>query len=446
MATEVLMPKLGAAMENGTIIKWFKNEGEFIEAGDPLLEVMTDKINIEVEANVSGTLLKINCVEEETVPVNQVVGYIGDANEKVAGFVQKQRVSNFAANKSMHEANEVDASCYEGKTDHLENKVRRTPAARKLANLLGVNLQHVKGSGFNGRIHRSDVEKFVDALKQQSKTTPLAQKVAKENQVDLTQIAGTGVQGKILRNDVVKNIVRNKEAQEESNPAKSLKMEGIRKVIAQRMTQSANTAPHVTIVSEVDMTEGIALRNQLLPIVKKQTGYRLSYTEIIVKAVALSLRKHPMINASLQGDNIILHPEINIGLAVNAPSGLIVPVVRNADQKGFAKLTEECKEVGSLARNGKLSVDQMAGGTFTISNLGMYAVDAFTPIINQPESAILGVGRIHEKPVGVNGSIELRPMMTLSLSFDHRIIDGAPAAAFLTDLKTILENPYQMMI
>ena len=433
------MPKLGASMENGTIIKWFKKEGEFVEVGDPLLEVMTDKINIEVEANVSGTLLKINNIEDETVSVNHVVGYIGDTNEKVPGILLQGADLG-------QEAIELKTSSYNGKINLFENKVRKTPAARKLANLHGVDLQLVKGAGLNGRIHRSDVEKFIEAGKLQSKSTPLAQKVAQENQVDLSQIEGTGVKGKILRKDVVKNIVSNKEAQEVSNKAKSVKMEGIRKVIAQRMTQSANTAPHVTIVSEVDMTEGITLRNQLLPIVEKQTGYRLSYTEIIVKAVALSLQKHPMINTSLQGDNIILHSEINIGLAVDTPSGLIVPVVRNVDHEGFAKLTEACKEVGALARIGKLSVDQMAGGTFTVSNLGMYAVDAFTPIINQPESAILGVGRIHEKPVGVKGSIELRPMMTLSLSFDHRIIDGAPAAAFLTDLKTILENPYQMMI
>jgi pyruvate dehydrogenase E2 component (dihydrolipoamide acetyltransferase) len=220
----------------------------------------------------------------------------------------------------------------------------------------------------------------------------------------------------------------------------------MRKVIAQRMVQSAFTAPHVTLTSEVDMLNVKELRNQILPIIQEQTGERLSYTEILMKAVSKALERHPIINASLQNDLIIYHKKINIGLAVSVPNGLVVPVIENVDQLGLSALTRECKQISKSARAGKLKPDQLSGSTFTISNLGMYAVDSMTPIINQPESAILAVGQIKEKPVGVKGSIQLRPMMTLNLSIDHRIIDGAPAAAFLTELKELLENPTLLLV
>lgn len=194
------------------------------------------------------------------------------------------------------------------------------------------------------------------------------------------------------------------------------------------------------------MSASVAMRQELLPVVEQKVRQRLSYTEILMKAVAAALASHPSVNASLQGDTILFHEYVNIGLAVSIPDGLVVPVVKNADQKGLAQLTAECKDLAMRARENKLLPDDMSGGTFTISNLGMYAIDAFTPIINQPESAILGVGRIQEKPVGTDGNIVLRPMMTLSLSFDHRVIDGAPAAHFLQDVKELLEKPYQLIV
>lgn len=224
------------------------------------------------------------------------------------------------------------------------------------------------------------------------------------------------------------------------------KMSGMRKVIADRMVQSKQTAPHVTMASEVDMSRVKELRISLLPIVEKQTGFRLSYTEILMKATAVALARHPQINVSLEGDEIVQHNYVHLGLAVAIPDGLLVPVIKDVLAKGLAELTQNAKEIGQRARDNKLLPEQMRGSTFTISNVGMYAVDMFTPVINQPESAILGVGRMNDKPVVVSGSVEIRPMMTLSLSFDHRVIDGAPAAAFLTELKDILENPYELLV
>jgi pyruvate dehydrogenase E2 component (dihydrolipoamide acetyltransferase) len=261
----------------------------------------------------------------------------------------------------------------------------------------------------------------------------------------LKNITGTGSNGKIVKNDLVVSNEKEEIASIKQRE-KRVPLTGIRKVIADRMAQSAYTAPHVTLTTEVDMTNCVSLRKELLPMIEKINGHRLSFNEVIVKATAHTLLHYPDINVSLENNEIIYHSQVNVGFAVAVPNGLVVPVVKNANLLGLAAITEECKTLGKAARDGKLLPEQMKNGTFTISNLGMYAIDAFTPIINQPESAILGVGRIQEKPVGVNGEIKLRSMMSLSLSFDHRIIDGAPAAEFLTSLKETLENPYKLII
>lgn len=453
MATAVFMPKLSMTMEQGTVLQWFKQEGDDVREGDLLLEVMTDKINIEVEAYVSGKLLKIYYGPDSVVPVNAVIGYIGEEGEVVpdtppAVDGSVDGASDEAAEAAADQPADDAAGAEQAAPASGEaGKVRATPAARKAAREHGIALEQVKGSGPNGRIHRADVEAYVQANRTNTAATPLARKVAQAEGISLADVQGTGVNGKVLKADVL--AAKQSAAQPTAAPAaagEKVKLEGMRKVIAQRMVQSAFTAPHVTLVTEVDMSEAIRLRTALLPEIEKATGERLSYTEIIMKAVARALMLHPQVNTSLEGDYLVRHAHANIGLAVAVPNGLMVPVIPEAESKGLAALTAACKQVAKLAREGKLTPDHMRGGTFTISNLGMYAIDAFTPIINQPESAILGVGRIQEKPVGVAGRIELRPMMTLSLSFDHRVIDGAPAAAFLQDVKEALEQPYRMLV
>ena len=449
MAEKVVMPKMGATMESGTILRWFKEEGDQVVAGEPLLEILTDKISMELEAEISGILLKVYSGPDEVVPVHQVIAYIGEEGENIPDSPGSPTMKSLDSIPSQQEEGERDLRLNLKDQGSIPNKLRRTPAARKLAQAKGIDLYLVKGSGANGRIHRKDVEAYIQAQQQvQVKATPLARKIAEEQQIDLTVVQGTGTNGKIVRQDVWKERQEIQElpAHDQIPSAKKrMKVEGIRKVIGQRMLQSTTTIPHVTIVTEVDMTRCKELRNELLAMIEKQTGCRLSYTEIFVKFVASALRRHPKLNATLKDDYVVFNPEVNIGLAVSIDEGLLVPVIKNADQKGLQALVEECKGLRSLALESRLKPDQLTGGTFTISNLGMYAIDAFTPIINPPESAILGVGRIGEKPVGISGQIELRPMVTLSLSFDHRIIDGAPAAAFLTDLKELLENPYQIM-
>lgn len=444
MAKEIFMPKLSSTMSVGTLLQWFKEEGDTVEMGEPLFEIMTDKINIEVEAYDDGILLKKYFQADDEVPVNQIIGYIGAEGEKLPdsspGISGQEEVAKVEEEKQEVELPVAVTAGVE--TGAPVEKPRATPAARKLARTNHLELGAIPGSGPNGRVHKKDVVAQIETAKVALKVTPLASKIAAEEHVDLAMVHGSGVNGKIVKQDVIS--AAGKEAA--SIPAKRLKMSGMRKVIADRMSQSAYTAPHVTLTTEVDMTKVKELRASLLPIVEKQTGLRLSYTEILIKASGSALVRHPDVNVSIEGDEIVQHHHVHIGLAVAVPGGLMVPVVKDVPSKGLAELTRDAKDIGKRARENKLLPDQMKGSTFTISNLGMYAVDAFTPIINQPESAILGVGRIVDKPVAVNGALEIRPMMTLSLSFDHRAMDGAPAAAFLTELKQILENPFELLV
>jgi len=451
MAHEIFMPKLSSTMQVGTLLQWFKNEGDPVEIGEPIFEIMTDKINIEVEAYEEGILLKKYFHADDQVPVNQIIGYIGEPGEVVP-----DESPGIASDESTDDASKEESSSTEATVEVVDNvtsegnleneKVRATPAARRVARENGVNLALVQGRGPNGRVHEQDV---LDYLKgNHVKATPLAKKLAQAEGVDLSTVKGTGVGGKVVKDDVVSVLQPATPAvsTDVKPEAKRVKLQGMRKVIADRMVQSKNTAPHVTLTTEVDMSKVKELRASLLPIIEKQTGYRVSFTEIIVKAVGQTLTRHKKVNASLIGDEIVYNEEVNVGLAVAVEDGLLVPVLNNVDKKGLASLTTEAKEISKLAREMKLKPNQMQGSTFTVSNLGMYAIDGFTPVINQPEVAILGVGRIQDKPVVDNGTIVIRPMMTLSLSFDHRAIDGAPAAEFLTELKRVLENPYELLV
>jgi pyruvate dehydrogenase E2 component (dihydrolipoamide acetyltransferase) len=444
MAKEIFMPKLSSTMEVGTLLQWFKKEGDPVAVGDPLFEIMTDKINIEVEAYEEGILLKQYYQEDDEVPINHVVGYIGEPNEQVPDSPPGEAKAGKAEKEESPElAESIQVEPAASSVPEATEKPRATPAARRVAREKAVSLEEVEGTGPKGRIHQNDVQTFLTS-KAPTPVTPLAKKVAEAEEIDLQTITGTGSRGKIYREDVEQ--AKRPISEPAAVSGKRVKMEGIRKVVAERMLRSKTTAPHVTLTSDIDMHAVVDMRKQLLAPIEKQTSYRISYTEIILKAAAVALKRHPNINVSLEGNEIVYQDAINIGLAVAVENGLLVPVIKNADQKGLAAITADCKNSGKAARENKLKPDQMAGGTFTISNLGMYAIDAFTPVINQPESAILGIGRINEKPVGVNGTIALRPMMAVSLSFDHRVIDGAPAAAFLTDLKNVLEHPYELLI
>jgi pyruvate dehydrogenase E2 component (dihydrolipoamide acetyltransferase) len=445
MATEVVMPKLGATMEEGTIVSWLVQIGETVKEGDPIAEIQTDKIVLEIEAETTGVLLKTLYDTGAVVKVHENIAYLGEENESVEDLKkQSQSVSLQPAEEQIPTPAEESAF----QTRQLESgyKIRRTPAARKLAKDNQIDLRNITGSGPLGRIQKIDVDNYL--AEHRLKITPLAKKVAEDQGIDYLGIKGTGTQGKIVKDNIVTSSIGENDGNMTSAQAeKRVPFKGMRKVIADRISRSAYTAPHVTLLSEIDMTKCVSLRKDLLPVIEKAEGLRVSFNEILMKATAFALKQHPGINISLEGNEIVYHSNIHIGMAVAVPDGLVVPVLRDVDQKGLAAIIREAKMIGKQAREGKLSPDDMQGSTFTISNLGMYAVDGFTPIINAPNAAILGVGRIQEKPVVIlDGEVAVRSMMNISLSFDHRIIDGAPAAAFLTDLKDTLENPFKLMI
>ncbi|TLS38724.1 dihydrolipoamide acetyltransferase family protein [Pseudalkalibacillus caeni] len=448
MAIEIFMPKLSSTMEVGTLLQWFKEEGDPVEIGEPLFEIMTDKINIEVEAYEEGTLLKKYYEPDEEIPVNQVIGFIGEESEEVPSSspgLSSDSSSDVDDSEDTREgAEENVASQPSGEVDVEQNeKVRATPAARRVARERDLQLSAVAGSGPKGRVHEKDVVHYSEE-NQGKKITPLAKKVAENEQVSVDNLTGTGANGKIVKDDVTDAIQSATGSANTSSPKKK-KLAGMRKVIADRMQESVNTAPHVTLTSDIDMTKVKELRSQLLPTIEKQTGLRLSYTEVIAKAVGVALSRFPSVNASLINNEIIYNEEVNVGLAVAVEDGLMVPVLKKVNSKGLSTLTKEAKDIARRAREQKLQSDELKGATFTVSNLGMYAIDAFTPIINLPETAILGIGRIQDKPVVVDQTVEVRPMMAVSLSFDHRAVDGAPAAAFLTEVKRILENPFELL-
>lgn len=395
MVIKVVMPRLAVTMAKGRLTKWLKNEGDTVQKGDPLFEVETEKIQTVVKALDAGLLRKIIAATGTVVPVAGLVALMTLPGEELT-----EEAFSVAEPVTVEEKKEpIDVERLEW-TPETREKI--SPLARRLAQKYGVDISKVKGTGPDGRIVKEDI------LRE-------AQRKPSEEKVEFVKIA---------------------EVREMSIP---------RKVIAERLFQSHMTAVHVTVTTSVDMTETIALRERLSAEMESKAGTGLSYTEIITKIVSATLREYPILNSSLEGDKIKIYGEINVGVAVALDESLIVPVVHNADQKSLTEISLVLRQKIEKARKGELSVDDVTGGTFTLSNLGIYDVEVFTPIMNPPQCALLGVGKIIRKPWVVNDQIVIRPIVTLSLSFDHRIIDGSLAARFLQRIKEILEKPQVLL-
>ena len=439
MATRVFMPKAGMAMEEGTIIQWFKKEGDKVATGDPLLEIETDKVNMEVEAPATGVLLKIIRLEGETVPVTETIGWIGEAGEEVPEAGEpKVDIAAVAANA---QEESVVAEQPQATPTRVEagGKVAATPLARKLAAEKGVDLSTIAASGSFGEVKARDVEN-IEAVS----ATPLAAKIARDLDIDLATVKGTGIAGKIKEADVLAagdSPMTQPMVSQVVEEAVRKPIRGMRKVIAERMLQSHLTAPPVTQNIKADVTELLSVRKKL----NASLEQKISINDILLKVTAIVLRQYPAINVSIDGDHLIYHPVVNLGMAVALEEGLIVPVIRNADRLSLIQISETATELAQKARSGKLMPDDYTGGTFTISNMGSYGITSFTPIINQPESGILGVCAIEDQ-LTLNGKeVEVRKMMALCLTYDHRAIDGAQSAIFQNKIKAILENPYVLM-
>ena len=454
MAVELKMLQMDQTMTKGKIGKWLVKEGDTVTEGQPLLEIETDKVVHEQESPTDGIIAQILAEEGTNVPVNAILAVIGAPGEEVARVEVDTAAEQPQKPKQEDPVKPVQPTPTPSPTGDAP---KASPAARQLAEKLAINLTEVKPSGPGGRILESDVQRYIDlrgpapsAETTRLKASPLARRLAKEHGVNLTSIAGSGPEGRIVRDDVLQVASAVPEVPVVETPAPQqavevIAMEGIRGIIAERMTLSTQTNASVTLHTEVDATAFVELRGMLNEKLQARE-VNLTYTDLLIKIVANALREHPRLNATLTDEGIHLLPEINIGVAVALEDGLVVPVVRNADKERLSGISTQVKDFAERARGNQLTPAELQGGTFTITNLGNFGIDAFTPIINPPESAILGVGRILKKPVVHNDEIVIRSMLTLSLTFDHRVIDGAPAAQFLQTVTGYIQDPYLLLV
>jgi len=389
MVTEVIMPKMGQTMEKGKIIKWLKKNGEEVKRGEPLLEIETDKTTIEIEARDSG-ILRILAEEGKEVPIATRIAYILKEGEPIPT----------------------------GETLEKPKLEKAKAAAMKV------------------------------------KASPLAKKIAKEKGIDLTQVRGTGPGGRITKDDVLAYLEREAKAVSAERVSvepvfseyEVVPMSNMRRAIARKMVESKTHVPHFYISVQVDMTEAARIRESLIPILEAKRGVRLSFTHLLIKAVAAALEKYPQLNATVEKDEARIWKEVNIGIAVSLEDGLIVPVLREANKLDLFEIASQASELIARAREKRLRENEFSGGTFTISNMGALDIESFIAIINVPETAILATGRIADKPAVVNGHLAVRKMMTMTLSADHRVIDGVTAAKFLQEVKRLLETPHLLLI
>ena len=402
MAEVIKMPRLSDTMTDGVVAKWHKKVGDVVKEGDLLADIETDKATMEFEAFQEGVLLHIGVAETESAPVDSILAILGEKGEDVSNLLDSNNESK--------------------ETPKKEEKNISSPAN----NSYNSSFETPKKSADNLLI----------------KASPLAKKIAKEKGIDISQIKGSGENGRIIKRDL--NNFNTKTTEEKIVSTNDMTMQPLsqmRKTIASRLSQSKFTAPHFYLTSEVDVENLISLRQNI----NQTLDEKISFNDIIIKAVAFSLRKHPNINVSWSEDNIILNENINIGVAIAVDEGLLVPVIKNADKNSILDISNKIKDFAERSRNKKINLEELSGNTFTVSNLGMFGIDEFTAIINPPDACILAVGAIKQKPIVKNNEIAIGNIMKVTLSSDHRLVDGAEGAKFLKTLKTVLESPFLMI-
>lgn len=430
MAIKVEMPKLSDTMEEGVIAKWNVKEGDKVQSGDIIAEVETDKATMDVEVFDDGTILKILAEEGDAVPLGQPMAVIGEEGEDISDILEEAKSGNGQSDDSDSEDKK------QKKEEGTESDVKEDTADPVFGDLEqnGAKQQQKKEeastSSGDGRI----------------KASPLARKMAEEKGIQLARVKGSGPEGRIIKKDI-EEYTPAADGAPAVMPATSRedtehRVSQMRKTIAKRLAESKFTNPHYYETIDVDMQQVFAARKQL----NEAGDVKISFNDIIVKACAMALRRHPAINSSWKGDTILEHGDVNVAFAVAIDEGLVTPVIRQTDQKGLAQISAESKELAALARDRKLQPEQMEGSTFTISNLGMFGIEEFTAIINPPNACILAVGAIRDVPVVEDGEVVPGKRMKVTMSSDHRIVDGATAAQFLSTLRSLLENPLGMLL
>ncbi len=422
MAIKIEMPKLSDTMEEGVIAKWNVKEGDKISAGDIIAEVETDKATMDVEAFDDGTLLKIIPQEGDAVPLGGVIAVIGEEGEDISDILDgaggsgssegsSSKDSDKKEEKKSEEKEEEKTETKETSSESENGRVKASPLAKKMAEDKGIDISSVKGSGPEGRIVKKDIEDFKEGSS-----------------------SGSGLSKPSSSPAASKSF--------ESLESKEVKVSQMRKVIARRLSESKFTNPHFYETIDIDMKAAMAARSSM----NEANDVKISFNDIVVKACAIALTRHQAINSSWHDDVIKEHGDVHVAVAVAIDEGLMTPVITHADKKGLSEISSETRELAGLARDRKLQPEQMEGSTFTISNLGMFGIEEFTAIINPPNACILAVGAIRDVPVVENGAVVPGKRMKITLSSDHRIVDGAKAAQFLNTVKNLLENPLSMLL
>lgn len=466
------MPALGQTVEEVRILQWYKNEGDTLQKGERIAEIETDKVNIDWESSDEGIVRRILAPVDSFVKVEAAVLIIGTADESIDDLVPGGAPAAEAIAASAPAAEKVTAPAPTPVVVAAKAEVTGplfvSPRARRIADELGLSVADLagRGSGPGGRIVERDIKTLqaemesgaaaaMDAGGRGPKASPLARAVASGAGLDIGALSGSGHGGRITADDVRETVAASASpptpdpavAPAGSGGSRTITLSGLRKRVAENIAKSVRNSPHVTLNLSVDMTEAMSLRKQLLPAIEKKTGVRVSPTDIVVKALAVALAEFPNVNAHIDGDTMTLFDDIHIGLAVSlGDDGLIVPVIKNVQSKGLGDIAKDRQDLAGRARANKLGGADISGGTFTVSSLGNYGIQSFNPIINPPQVAILGVGAITDSVVAKDGVPVVRPMMGLSLSFDHRAMDGAPAAAFLARLREVLETPTLLLV
>ncbi|MEY8190269.1 dihydrolipoamide acetyltransferase family protein [Peribacillus simplex] len=406
MAVEVVMPKLGMAMKEGTVSLWSKAVGDSVEKGEAIASINSEKIEMDIESPAEGTILNIAVQEGQGVPPGTVICHIGNPNEEIVidDHVAEQTQSIIAEQEK--------PKTKETPILPMGDRLMITPVARKMAQAANLDIEKIQGTGPGGRITKEDVQKVIEKRDSMSVKTE-ERIVSPQSTVESRQ---------------------------------QIPVTGMRNIIAKRMKESLQSSAQLTLTMKVDVTDLVILQKQATETLQKQESTKLTITDFVAKAVVLSLKEHPKMNSAYIEDNIILYEQIHLGIAVALEKGLVVPVIRNAENCTLRQLSKKGKELARCARDGQLPIEDMQGSTFTISNLGAYGVEHFTPILNTPETGILGIGSAYETPRYIGEELAKRTILPLSLTFDHRVLDGAPAAAFLQTLKRYLEEPITVIL
>ena len=443
MSEKITVPTLGESVTEATVSKWLKSQGDKVIADEPIVELETDKVNVEVPAPSNGFLGSIAVKEGETVNVGSLLGIISSKSNQKESAPKEVKIYN-PPKKNINKEPKLFKEEKKVSSPKKENKFEEPVLTLDKQSLI-----EEEDTLILNEIHKEKVIKKTSNIEKETKISPAARKMASEAKIDINTIHGTGKSGIILKEDIMR-LMGSKPSPSERKikhgPEERVKMTRLRLTIAKRLKEAQENAAMLTTFNEVDMSEIISMRSQYKDEFQKNYGIKLGFMSFFVKACVIGLKNYPSINAEIQGEDIVYKNYYNVSIAVGTDRGLVVPVLRETDEMSFADIEKNITELGQKARNGKITIEDLQGGTFTITNGGIYGSMLSTPILNPPQSAVLGMHNIIQRPLAVNGNVEVRPVMYLALSYDHRIIDGKEAVSFLKIVKESLEQPKRLFL